>query len=251
VTRTFPDRVTNVGNDLTRVAGSFLHSATTGDWTACGFCALPVDGYSLCPQCLSHRRTGLPLADRAGSLVYADEPSSQTYRMMRGYKEPRTRDTFEPIVEALLAVGLRGHFTCANKLAGTNDSGWTVVPSTRGRTVFVDLVRSLSTAPDSEIAVSHVGPKPDRVLNPASWAIAAGETLPTHVVVVDDAWVSGASAQSLAVTLKQAGVSEVSILSVARVLSPRWDENKPFVKDVLPTLSYDWTICPWTLGDCP
>jgi len=100
---------------------------TTGDWTACGFCALPVDGYSLCPQCLSHRRTGLPLADRAGSLVYADEPSSQTYRMMRGYKEPRTRDTFEPIVEALLAVGLRGHFTCANKLAGTNDSGWTVV----------------------------------------------------------------------------------------------------------------------------
>ena len=52
MTRTFPDRVTNVGNDLTRVAGSFLHSATTGDWTACGFCALPVDGYSLCPQCL-------------------------------------------------------------------------------------------------------------------------------------------------------------------------------------------------------
>ena len=134
MTRTFPDRVTNVGNDLTRVAGSFLHSVVTGDWAACGFCALPVDGYSHCPQCLSHSRTGLPLADRAGFLVYADEPSSQTYRMMRGYKEQRTRDTFEPIVEALLAVGLRGHFNCANKLAGTNDSGWTVVPSTRGRT---------------------------------------------------------------------------------------------------------------------
>lgn len=250
MSRPFPDRVINVGNEVTTAAGSFLRSVTKGDWTACEVCALPVDGYSLCPQCLSHRRTGLPLADRTGFLVYADEPSSQTYRMMRGYKEPRTRDTFEHIIAALLAVGLRGHFTCANTLAGTEDSGWTVVPSTRGRTVFVDLVRGLSRAPESEIEASLVGPKPDRAVNPASWAIA-DEDLPPHVVVIDDAWVSGASAQSLAVTLKQAGVSEVSILSVARVLSPHWDENRPFIKDVLPTLPYDWMICPWTLGDCP
>ena len=120
MTRQFPDRVSNVGNDLTRVAGSYLHSVTAGDWTACEVCALPVDGYSLCPQCLSHRRTGPPVADRAGFLVYAHEPSSQSYRMMRGYKEPRTRDTFESIIQGLLAVGLRGHFTCANKLAGTD-----------------------------------------------------------------------------------------------------------------------------------
>lgn len=251
MTRVFPTRVTNVGNDLTRVAGSFLHSVTTGDWGTCEVCALPVDGYSLCPQCLSHRRTGLPLADRAGFLVYADEPSSQTYRMMRGYKEPRTRATFEPLIEALLAVGLRGHFTCANKLAGPNGSGWTVVPSTKGRTVLIDLARGLTTSPGSEIPVSLVGPKPDRVLNPASWAISKTQNLPKHVVVIDDAWVSGASSQSLAVILKQAGVLHVSILSLARILSPHWKPNKPFIKDVLPMLSYDWTICPWTLGDCP
>jgi hypothetical protein len=75
--------------------------------------------------------------------------------------------------------------------------------------------------------------------------------LPEHVVVIEDAWVSGASAQSLALTLKQAGVAQVSILSVARVLSPKWDPNKPFLKDVLPALPYDWRICPWTRATCP
>lgn len=251
MTRQFPDRVSNVGNYLTRVAGSYLHSVTVGDGTTCEVCALLVDGHRLCPQCLSHRRTDLPVADRVGFLVYADEPSSQSYRMMRGYKEPRTRDTFEPIIEALVAVGLRGHFTCANRLAGTEDTGWAVVPSTKGRTVFADLVRSLTTAPQSEIPVSPVGPKPERVLTPASWTIAAGNTPPKHVVVIDDAWVSGASAQSLAVTLKQAGVLDVSILSIARVLSPHWEPNKHFIRDVLSTLTYDWTVCPWTLGPCP
>jgi hypothetical protein len=251
VTRRFSARVADVGNDLIRVAGSYLHSVTTGDWTACEVCALPLDGFSLCPQCQSHRRADLPLADRTGFLVYADEPISQTYRVMRSYKEPRTRATFEPIVQALLAVGLRGHFTCANELAGTTDTGWVIVPSTRGRSVFVDLVRSLSKAPASEIGVSLVGPRPDRMLNPSSWAIQPGSTLPDHVVVIEDAWVSGASSQSLAVTLKEAGVAQVSILNVARVLSPKWDPNKPFLKNVLPALPYDWKICPWTRATCP
>lgn len=251
MTRRFSERVSNVGNDLIRVAGSYLHSVTAGDWTACEVCALPVDVYRLCVQCQNHRRSASPLADRAGFLVYADEPSSQTYRVMRGYKETRTRATFEPIVQALVAVGLRGHFTCANTLAGTDDSGWAVVPSTRSRTVFVDLVRSLTTSPTSEVRVSLVGPRPDRVLNPASWAIGSQLSWPKHVVVIDDAWVSGASSQSLAVRLKQAGVAHVSILSVARVLSPRWEPNKPFLRNTLPTLPYAWTICPWTLGGCP
>lgn len=251
MTRQFPVRLSNVGNNLARVAGSYLHSVTAGDWSACEVCALPIEAnYTLCVQCLNHQRSGLPLADRAGFLVYADE-LSQSYRTMRGYKEPGTRATFEPIVQALLAVGLRGHFTCANKLAGTEDSGWAVVPSTKGRTVFVDLVRGLATSPTSEVRVSLVGPKPDRVLKPASWAIEPGETLPAHVVVIDDAWVSGASSQSLAVTLKQAGVSRISILSVARILSPQWGPNGPFLGNVLRSLPYDWTICPWTLGACP
>jgi predicted amidophosphoribosyltransferase len=252
VTRQFPNRVSNVGNDLTQVAGSYLHSVAAGAWSACEVCTLPIDdNYTVCPQCLNHRRSGMPLADRAGFLVYADEPLSQTYRTMRGYKDPHTQATFKPIIQALLAVGLRGHFECAMRLTHEPDCGWAVVPSTRGRATFGELVRSFTTSPTLEVRMSHAGPKPDRVLNPSSWSIDSGVTLPSHMVVIDDAWASGASSQSLAVTLKQAGVSQVSILSVARVLSPNWGPNTAFFRDVLPSLPYDWTICPWTRAACP
>ncbi len=191
------------------------------------------------------------MADRTGFLVYADQPSSQTYRMMCGYKEDRTRATFEPTVQALLAVGLRGHFVCAGELAGTTDNGWAVVPSTKDRTALIDLVRGLTRSPDSEIRIGYAPPAPARELLPASWTIQGSGRLPEHVVVIDDAWVSGASSQSLAVALKAVGVAQVSILSVARVVSPHWSPNKPFLKYVLPSLSYDWKICPWTRGECP
>lgn len=99
--------------------------------------------------------------------------------------------------------------------------------------------------------MSQVGPRPDRVLNPTSWSIDSGVTLPGHVVVIEDAWVTGASSQSLGATLRHAGVPQVSILSVARVLSPKWTPNTAFLRDVLPSLPYDWTICPWTRTACP
>lgn len=251
MSRDFPDGVATVGNDLTRIAGSYLHSVTQGSWQACAVCALPVDGYQYCPQCQSHRQSGSRIAERVGLLVYAEEPSSQTYRVMHGYKQAPTRAGFEPIVEALLAVGLRGHFACANALAGTDDSGWAVVPSTKSRDTLASLVRGLTRSPDTEVAVHFAGPAPDRDLRPDAWTLPPGADLPRHVVVIDDSWVSGASSQSLAAALTNAGVEQVSILVVARVLSPRWGPNRPFLNQVLPTLAYEWTICPWTRGACP
>lgn len=252
MSRAFPDRVSKVGDDLTRVAGSYLHSVTTGDWSACRVCALPIEPrFSLCVQCQIHHESELPVADRTGFLVYADEPASQTYRMMRGYKEPRTRIAFESIVQALLAVALRGHFRCATKLAETGNDGWSVVPSTKGRTAFVDLVRGLARSPESEIPISFTPPAPNRNLRPEAWSLPERTPLPEHVVVIDDAWVTGANSQSLAVRLKQAGAAQVSILTIARVLSPRWEPNTRFLREALPSLPYDWTICPWTRGNCP
>lgn len=252
MSREFPGRVSNVGRDLMKIAGSYLHSVTAGDWPACAVCALPIDpAYRLCYQCQQHSASGLPLADRTGFLVYADEPASQTYRMMRGYKESPTRAEFEPIIRGLLAVGLRGHFECALRLSGSQDYGWAVVPSTRGRTVLADIVRGLAVAPECEIPVTFMAPAPKRNLRPEAWSVGLRGFLPRHVVVIDDAWVSGASSQSLALAMKQAGVQEVSILSVARVLSPTWTPNTHFLRSVLPRLPYDWTVCPWTGATCP
>lgn len=251
MTRQFSPNVSKVGSNLATVAGSYLHTVTFGDWQACATCALPVRGYTHCPQCTAHISTGLAVADRTGFLVYADRPNSQAYRMMFGYKQELLRPQFEPVVRALLAVGLRAHFSCAAKLAETDDSGWAVVPSTKGRSVLAELVRGLSRSPSAEVVAGLTGVTPNRTLNPESWAVAPGPTLPAHVMVIDDSWVTGSSAQSLACSLKQAGVRQVSILNAARVLSPDWEPNKAFIKDVLPGLPYDWVVCPWTRGECP
>lgn len=251
MTRQFAEGVAEAGDALTTIAGSYLHTVTSGGWDACEVCALPVDGFPRCPPCQSHFRSGLPLADRAGFLIYADKPASQAYRTMFGYKEGRLRTTFEPIVRALLTLGLRAHFACADTLAGTSRSGWAVVPSTKGRTVLVELVHGLARTLDSEVPVRPSGTAPERDLNPAAWKISGGTSLSEHVVVIDDSWVTGASSQSLAVALKQAGVAQVSIFTVARVLSPDWSQNPLFIKNVLPGLPYDWRTCPWTRGECP
>lgn len=148
--RQFPDGVTKVGEDLTAIAGSYLHTVTAGARQACVTCALPVQGHTHCPQCDAHIRAGLPIADRTGYLVYADKPNSQAYRMMFHYKQLLRRQ-FEPVVRALLAVGLRAHFVCAAKLADADDSGWVVVPSTKGRSVLADCAHRKSPAVLAEI----------------------------------------------------------------------------------------------------
>lgn len=251
MTRQFRPEVVQVGTDLNALAGSYLHTVIRRDWQACRTCALPVQGYPHCPQCSTHLHSHLPLADRVGLLVYADKPASQAYRTMYGYKEPRLREQYEPVMRALLAVGLRAHFACASALAGTTDSGWAVVPSTKGREVLANLVRGLSRNPDSEVRVAYGGVVPNRGLNPDSWSVESDQRMPGHVMIIDDAWVTGSSAQSLAVALKQAGAGQVSILTVARVLSAEWNHNRLFIGTILPTLPYDWTTCPWTGRECP
>lgn len=250
MTRSFPPLVQVVGHELDAIAGSYLKSVQQGAWEACSVCALPVRGHATCPQCLNHLRTGLPLADPVGFMVYA-EFESQTYRLMRGYKTRDATDAQTQNVQALVALGLHGHGDCAGRLAGHPVSGWAVVPSTKGRTVFADLVRRSGWLPGPEINVERIGDSPKRHLNPDSWRIASGRQAPEHIVVVDDSWATGASAQSVAVALRQSGIRHVSVLSVARILSPEWNENRPFVRSVLPGLRYRWQICPWTRGECP
>jgi orotate phosphoribosyltransferase len=70
------------------------------------------------------------------------------------------------------------------------------------------------------------------------------------VLVVDDTWVTGGSAQSAALTLKAAGASAVTILCAARWLSYTWSAEQRAVveSEVIP---YDAMSCPVTGGACP
>ena len=97
-----------------------------------------------------------------------------------------------------------------------------VVPSGRGRPgghPLPGLVRScvavplvgLSVAPKEAAHVRGVDPR---------WLRVDGAVAGMDVLVVDDTWVSGGSAQSAAVALKLAGAGRVAIIVLGRHVNP-------------------------------
>lgn len=245
MTKRFPAEVRQVAEDLVAQAGTYLHSVEREINVTCSVCALPVAGYELCPQCRKHAQSSHPLADRVGSLIYAAEYDSQAYRLVQGYKSDKPGPNHSSLMQALLGVGLRGHQDCLMSVSATTTYGWVTVPSTQGRTALSTIVSRLSKSPGSEVKVRYRGAERTRVLRPDDWDVTT-TNLPEHILVIDDSWVSGAHSQSVAAALKSAGVEQVSIFTVARVLSPEWKPNEAFT---LPP--FDLEKCPWTDGPCP
>jgi len=69
------------------------------------------------------------------------------------------------------------------------------------------------------------------------------------VLVVEDTWVSGATAQSAAITLKDAGATAVTVLAVARWLRNDWPDHRMVIDGL--TEPYDALVCPVTGAACP
>lgn len=217
------------------------------------FCATPVAAghdYRLCLPCSDMTRHRAPTADRLGALVYAVMPGSQTYRLVRDYKSQNPGPSFRPIFSSLLALGLRGHLRCLGLVTGVRADAWAVVPSSRGRTVLRDLVvRVLNDPALPEVPVQFAGRVGERQFAPDHWHVRMNRPM-RHVILVDDAWVRGAHAQSVASALKTSGAQQVSVFAVARVLSSTWPASKPMVEK-LRGGTFDWTRYPWTGGACP
>lgn len=252
MTRQLPPDVDRVAAAVAKSAGSYLHNTVALTGVTCRVCRAPVDGYAMCAQCNKHAHAGLPLASLVGSVAYAVEYESQAYKLVQNYKASRSGPILEQTMRALLAVALRGHFGCAVALSQQSSHGWAVVPSTRGRSTLREMVAALSSGKFAEIEVAYTGSSADeaRVLEPSFWSLASGSALPAHIVVIDDSWVSGAHAQSVAAMLRSAGAERVSILTIARILDPSWQPNAQFIRERIQG-SFDPRTCPWTGADCP
>ena len=253
MTREFSPELTAIGDLLVAEAGQYLKSVTRSLENLCEICALPVGPtWDRCWQCNQHAKVGGPLADRVASLIYAVEPDTQAYLTVRNYKAELSGPSLVQRMRELLAVGLRGHIQCLSSIAEAPISGWAVVPSRRRRSALRDLVVDLARNPQQEVEITLQGEPGQRELNPESWVVTIPEAPPGHVLVIDDSWVSGASAQSVASSLKRSGVEHVSVLTVARILKTNQTEIKEFTQKQLPKLDFDWRRCPWTaMGVCP
>lgn len=252
MTWTLPERARHAADYLASKPGTYLQSVVRASGVTCDVCAEPLPALAQrCSQCVSFAGHGVPLADRVASMIYAAQPDSQAYKTMHDYKARFPGDDSRADVANLLRLGLTGHTRCALVLSGPGTHGWTVVPSTRGRTTLRSLVLAIARKPEDEVGVESLGISPKRDLRPDLWQVIPQGDLPDHVIVIDDAWVSGRHTQSIAAALKLAGVKSVSVFTVARVLNPKWPPTGQFVAERLRGPSFDPARCPWTGGGCP
>lgn len=70
-------------------------------------------------------------------------------------------------------------------------------------------------------------PGSSRVIEPERFQVVEKSAVAgRHVLLVEDTWVTGASAQSAAVALHRAGARQVTVLCVARMLRETWSAGK-------------------------
>jgi predicted amidophosphoribosyltransferase len=251
VSRELPQTVGPVATYLATEHGRHLQNVVFGSGKTCEVCAKPLNHAldALCQQCQGHLRSGLPLADRVGMLIYAEEYDSQSYKVVRQYKSHNPGPDVERVMLSLLGVGLRGHTMCVMQMAGHSGASWAVLPSSKGRTRLGEIVRGMTKRPDDEIPLGIASDYEPRRLRPENFVVASPLSS-EHVLLVDDSWVSGSNAQSAAAALKAAGAKEVSVFIVARILDPTYEATKRFLS-ARGRPAFDAAICPWTGGDCP
>ncbi|MGX1768442.1 phosphoribosyltransferase [Dietzia sp. NPDC055340] len=239
-------RVTS-NNELFTLPGSSL----------CRLCGTPTEGHQYCYVCRydilgSKLRSDLP--DRYAFLTYAitGEQSGQDayqYKDIGGAALDR--------LKLLLYFFVNYHSGCLRLSTGASVSHIAVVPSGRGRkdhpleTELLPLFPStLERVAVTRVAAARNGGR-QMLIDPSINHIDSDVT-GRHVLVLEDTWTRGFSALSLATSLKQAGASQVSVLTIARYLNTHHPPTEAWLKTNSPLLSYDPTFCPITRSpECP
>ena len=206
----------------------------------CRTCRGPVQaGFARCYQCdLAHARCAGLLADVVAPVAYAVKGGRLAGDLWR-YKSGAAGATEAGArLAAMLARFLREHsdqvWRAAGMIAGPGLAA--VVPSGQGRPgahplagivascVDVPIV-PLSTAPGATARARGLA---DGVA--AGWLTVGGAVAGADVLLIDDTWVSGASAQSAAAALKAAGARRVALVVIGRHVDPADPRSAEFLR---------------------
>lgn len=241
-----------------RVQG--FHNTVHRRGKTCAVCRGPLLNSKplVCSRCRDAQQTyGSRAADRLGSVIYGGKGLASGDLMHR-YKESQAHDGDVLLVTALAALAFR-HHACVGSLAKMPPQHWATVPSLRRigtehplRTILLQLLGQKTEIQVAAVLSAHRGSDSQRrEINPEFHDVVTPVPHGSHVLLIDDTWVSGGHAQSVAIALKDAGAQQVSVLAIARWVDlqkpyPRWTYNniiepEPFAMD----------ICPWTGRDCP
>jgi hypothetical protein len=196
------------------------------DLLACRTCRGPVRaGFARCYQCdLARREAGSLLADAVAPIGYAIKGGPLAGDLWR-YKSGRDgAAAASERLRDMLAAFLRDHGRCVWRAAGMTGgpAAAAVVPSGQGRPgphPLAGIVRSCVALPMVRLSAGPAGAARGREVT-IGWLRASGPVAGADVLLADDTWVSGGSAQSAAAALKLAGAARVAIVVLGRHLDP-------------------------------
>ena len=196
-------------------------------------------GFARCYQCdLAHARCGGLLADVVAPVAYAVKGGRLAGDLWRyksgaaGAAEAGARLT------VMLARFLREHsdqvWRAAGMIAGPGLAA--VVPSGQGRPGPHPLLGIVASCVDVPIVPLSAAPGAaararglaDGVA--VGWLTVGGAVAGADVLLVDDTWVSGASAQSAAAALKAAGARRVALVVIGRHVDPADHRSAEFLR---------------------
>lgn len=201
----------------------------------CRTCRGPVGaGFARCYQC------ELALSQAGGLLADAVAPIGLAVRGgplagdLRRYKSDHAVDAPEAAarLRERLDVFLRDKGSGLWREAGMSagPSAVAVVPSGQGRLgahPLVSIVRSCVNLPLIRLSIAP-GVIHTRGVD-ADWLRVSGSAAGSDVLVVDDTWVSGGSAQSAAAALKLAGARRVAVVVLGRHVNPAHPPSARFL----------------------
>jgi hypothetical protein len=249
-------RIHDLQRQVAATAGGFLRNLVTEG--TCQRCYTPLNSGELCGTCRTHDgHIGLP--DARGFMTYASwaDPIRQSGRVMRGYKADIPVPSAERTVSLLTALAVQGHRDCPSHLAGTPLTAWAHVPSLPPKETEIhplaQVLRALSRPGSSEIILRGIdNPENPRAVSASNFTVQSPMRPSAHVLLIDDTWTTGGHAHSATLALRTAGAAHVSLLVLARWLSPEWgDTTQSWIRTHLDRVDYDPTICPWTQTTCP
>jgi hypothetical protein len=206
------------------------------DCRTCRTCRGPVlPGYALCYQCdLARSMAGGLLADAVAPVAYAVK-GGELARDLRLYKSWRDgADGARKRVAGMLASFLGEHGPAVWLAAGMTEGPDTVavVPSGQGRPgdhPLLPVAAEITRLPVVPLSVRPGGAAHGRYLS-TGWLRVSGRVDGSDVLVVDDMWVSGASAQSAAAALKLAGAARVAVVVLGRHVDPSDPRSSELVR---------------------
>ena len=206
----------------------------------CRTCRGPVQaGFARCYQCdLAHARCAGLLADVVAPVAYAVKGGRLAGDLWR-YKSGAAGATEAGArLTAMLARFLREQggqvWRAAGLIAGPGLAA--VVPSGQGRPGAHPLAGIVASCVDVPIvplssapgAAARARGLADGVA--AGWLTVGGAVAGADVLLVDDTWVSGASAQSAAAALKAAGARRVALVVIGRHVDPADPRSAEFLR---------------------